>query len=151
MIVYGTRVFTKLEGYFGNREECSVCHKTYQKGYVKNTVWAHLSYIPLFPIKKTYFKMCPICGNGMELKSKAAKAEMAAGAGIVSSQNLEVYAKHILAKKPKKFMETDTSYEVWVKDLSTGEEVCVASDLYKDAVKDIKKERGLKQLEIRDV
>ncbi len=77
VIVYGTHVFTKLAGYFGPREECPFCHRVYQKGYVKNSVWAHLEYIPLFPVKKTYFKMCPVCGRGLELKSKEAKAEMA--------------------------------------------------------------------------
>lgn len=150
MILYGTRVFTKQEGYFGEKEECTVCKRVYQKAYVRYKVWAHLNYIPLFPIKKTYFKMCPICGNGQEIKSKEAKAEML-NTKETSDQNLEVYAKHILANKPKGILSTDTSYELWVKDLSTGEEICVDTDLYKDAVKDIKKERGLKKLEIRNV
>lgn len=149
MIIYGTHVFSKHEGYFGPKEECPVCHKIYAKSYVRYTSWFHISYIPLFPVKKSYFKMCPICGNGMELKNKEAKREMEQGSD--PSQNFEVYAKHILAKKPKGLMATDTSYEVWVKDLVNGEETCIVSDTCKDVVKDIKKERGLKKLEIRDV
>lgn len=150
VIVYGTHVFTKLTGYFGQREECPFCHRIYQKGYVKNTVWAHLQYIPLFPVKKIYFKMCPVCGRGLELKNKEAKAEMANGNGGYR-QEFTAYAKHILAKKPKGFMATDASYEFWVKDMSTGEEILVASEITKDMVKQIKKSRGYKKLSIIDV
>lgn len=150
IIMYGTRVFTKHEGYFGEKEECPVCHKIYQKGYVKNSVWAHLNYVPLFPIKKTYFKMCPICGHGIELKSKEAKDEML-NINDLSDQNLEVYAKHILAKKPKGIMSVDTSYELWVKDILTGEEMCIATELSKDIIKRVKKERGLKKIQIINI
>ena len=150
IIMYGTRVSTKFEGYYGNSEECMECHKTYQKAYVKHTVWTHLNYIPLFPVKKEYFKMCPICGNGIVLKSSEAKEEIESG-NDTSSQNLKLYAKHIIAKKPKGLLDVDTSYEVWVKDLSTGEDTCIATDLSKDVVKNIQKERGLKKIEIIDV
>lgn len=150
MIVYGTRVFTKFKGYFGQREECPVCHKVYKKGYVRISEWAHLDYIPLFPIKKRYFRMCPVCGRGNELKSKEAKQEMIDMNGM-SSQNLQLFAKHILADKSKGILSIDSSYEVWVKDLFTGEEICIATKLTKDDVKDIKKGRGVKKLEILDV
>ena len=99
MVLYGTRVFTKFEGYFGERKECEICHRTYRRAFVRNKVWAHLDYIPLFPVKKTYFKMCPICGNGGELKAKEAKLEMASGS--INDQNILIYAKHFNANKPK--------------------------------------------------
>ena len=150
LIIYGTRVFRKMSGYYGERQECTNCHRIYQKGYVKNTVWVHLDYIPLFPVKKSYFKICPVCGRGIELKSKEAKMEMS-NSTTMSNQNLEVYSKHILAKKPKGVLETDNSYELWVRDLVTGEEICIASDVSKDAVKNVKKNRGLKKIEIKDI
>ncbi len=150
MIIYGTRVFTKNAGYYGNQEECQFCHKTYKKGYVKNSVWVHLDYLPLFPVKTTYFKMCPVCGNGFELDKKTAKQEMQ-DRQDTTGQNLEVYAKHILADKPKGIMSVDTSYELWVKDVMTGEDICLATGLTKDNVKDTKKARGLKKLPILDV
>ena len=43
------------------------------------------------------------------VKSSGAKQEIASG-NIISNQNLKVYAKHILAKNPKGFLEADTSY-----------------------------------------
>ncbi len=150
VIVYGTHVFTKLTGYFGQREECPFCHRVYKKGYVRNSVWAHLEYIPLFPVKKTYFKMCPVCGRGVELKNKEAKAEMIS-AGEGERQEFEAYARHILAKKPKGIMSTDSSYEFWIKDMVSGEEILVASDITKDTVKRIKKSRGYKKVPIIDV
>lgn len=149
-IVYGTHVFTKMTGYYGTREECSVCHKAYPKAFVKNTVWAHFEYIPLFPIKKTYFRMCPICGCGDSLKNKEAK-EVMLNYGKAVDQNLVVYAKHYLANKPKGIMSTDSSYEVLVKDISTGEEYCIAPETTKATVKEIKKARGLKKIEITDI
>ena len=53
MVLYGTRVFTKFEGYFGERKECEVCHRTYRSAFVRNKVWAHLNYIPLFPVSNS--------------------------------------------------------------------------------------------------
>ena len=150
MYTYGTKVFTKLKGYYGAKEECLCCHKAYQKAYVKYTKWCHFNEIPLFPINVTYYKMCPICGDSVNLKIKQAKAEMVA-TDSTETQQLEAYAKHILANKPKGFMAVDSSYEFYVKDLSTDEEICVATNLTKNMVKDMKKERGLKKFKIIDV
>ena len=93
--------------------------------------------------------MCPICGDSVGLKGKQAKSEMVA-TDATETQQLEAYAKHILANKPKGFMSVDSSYEFYVKDLSTNEEICVATNLTKDMVKDMKKERGLKNFKIID-
>lgn len=120
MVLYGTRVFTKFEGYFGERKECEVCHRTYRSAFVRNKVWAHLNYIPLFPVRKTYFKMCPICGNGIELKAKEAKAEMASGS--INDQNIQIYAKHFNA-----------------------------NNITKDFIKNLRKERGIKTIPIREI
>lgn len=147
VIVYGTHVFTKLAGYYGPKEECPVCGRIYKKGYVRNTVWAHLEYIPLFPVKKTYFKMCPVCGRGVELKNKEAKAEMANGSDG-QRQEFEAYVKHVLANKPTGMFSTDNSYEFWIRDLVSGEEIRVASQITKDQVKNIKKGRGYKKVPI---
>ena len=89
-------------------------------------------------------KICPICGNGVELKKNEAKLEMTNSSGM-SNQAFEVYANHILAKKPKSILEVDNSYELWVRDLVTGEEICIARDVSKDAVKNVKKNRWLKK------
>ena len=48
-------------------------------------------------------------------------------------------------------MALDTSYEFWVKDVTTGEDICVATGLSKDVVKNMKKERGLKNFNFFDV
>ncbi|MCM1181963.1 MAG: hypothetical protein NC337_01145 [Roseburia sp.] len=147
IIVYGTHVFTKMAGYYGPREECPVCGRSYKKGYVRIRRWAHVEYIPLFPVKTTYFKMCPICGRGVDLKKKEAKAEMA-GSRDDGGQAFEAYAKHILANRPSGFMSTDNSYELWLKDLATGEEIRVASELTKKELKKMKKIRGYKQIPV---
>ena len=150
MIVYGTKTFTKFVGYFGEKETCNNCQKTYKKRYVKNTVWAHLDYIPLFPVKKTYSVMCPICGDGISLKSKEAKEDMK-NADLSDCPNIELFAKHILEKKPKGILSTDNSYELWTKDLDSGEEICIATDITKDVIKNVKKTRGYKKVNIIDV
>lgn len=150
MIMYGTKTFTKFKGYFGDKEECPCCHKTYKKAYVKYTTWFHLDEIPLFPVKSTYYKMCPICGDSIEVNGKQAKSEMIS-LEEAETQQLETYAKHILANKPKGIMSVDTSYEFWVKDMVTNEEICIATNLDKDTVKRMKKERGLKNFKIINI
>ncbi|MBQ1411338.1 MAG: hypothetical protein IIY94_08700 [Oscillospiraceae bacterium] len=150
MYVYGTKVFTKCIGSYGQEESCPACGKRYKQSFVRCSKWAHLDYIPIFPMKKTYEKICPICGHGVTLTNKEAKAEMAASQKD-ESQHIEIYAKHILAKKPKKLMEADQSYEIWARDLNTNEETRLAFDVSKEIVKETKKARGLKKINIIDV
>lgn len=149
-IVYGTRVFVKEMGYVGARVECPVCSKNYKMSIVRFRKWAHLEYIPLFPVKTTYFKMCPICAHGQNMTGKDAKAELTS-VNPQEYQKFEFYSKHIIANKPKGIMATDQSFEFWAKDLSTGEEICIGSNLTKDNIKEMKKERGLKSVKFIDI
>ena len=66
-------------------------------------------------------------------------------------QQLKVYAKHILANKPKGFLETDNSYELWVRDEISGEDILLLNQTTKDVIKNVKKNRGLKILPIVEV
>ena len=150
MIYYGTRTFSKFMGYYGPRVECTNCHRTYKKSYVKFSSWFHIDYLPLFPTKTVYFKACPICGNGFELRKQDAKAEMQ-NPGDAGAQELNLYGKHILANKPKGLLAADNSYELWVKDVTTGENICLATGITKDEIKNVKKERGLKKVPIEEV
>lgn len=149
VVYYGTKTYSKFKGYYGEKEECEHCHRVYEKAFVKNTSWFYIDFIPLFPIRKRFLKICPICGDGVELKSKDAREEMRVqGSG---TQNIKLYAKHIFANKPKKFTEADTSYELWAKDMNTNEEFCVLSNTDKGICKGENKRRGLKKLEIIDI
>ncbi len=150
LFIYGTKAFTSFKGYFGQKEECPNCHKVYKKGFTKVSRWAHIDYIPLFPVGSSYIRFCPVCGNGDVIKSKEAKEIMAAPTDP-EPQDITVYAKHILANKPQGFLATDTSYEVWIKDNISGEEMCLATNSTKDYIKSIKKNRGIKNIQIIDV
>lgn len=150
VIYYGTRTFSKFMGYFGPRQECENCHKTYKKSFVRFRSWAHIDYIPLFPTKTVYYKACPICGQGFEVHKKDAKVEMQ-NPGDAGAQELEPYAKHILANKPKGILKTDSSYEFWIRDKMTGEEICIDREITKDDVKNIKKARGYKKVPVEEV
>ena len=147
--VYGSRTFTSNKGYFGNKETCQHCQKSYIPSYIKVSTWAHFDYIPIFPIKTRYYKMCPICGHNNELTRKEAKPLMINPDN--GTQNLKTYAKHVLHNKPEKKLQTDTSYELWVKDLTTGEDICISTGLTKSDIKTSKRNRGLKKIEIIDV
>lgn len=150
MIIYGTHVFPKFAGYFGEKELCPNCQRTYKPAYTKCSVWAHIYYIPLFPISSYYLKMCPICGMTDKLKKKDAMVEISKPSDGVQQQ-FQYYAKHILANKPTKMLEVDKSYEFWVKDLLSNEEVCVAAGITKDMVKSLKKKFCVKDISIMDV
>ena len=106
--------------------------------------------IPIFRTKLSYNKICPICGHGYSVTGKEGKAEMAAGPKD-ETQQIEVYAKRIMAKKPKKLLQADRSYELWVKDVNRNEETMLADDLTKDFIKTAKKDRGLKKIPIIEV
>ena len=147
LYVYGTHVFTKFMGYFGQIEECEQCHKKYKKQLVRVKKWAHLDYIPIFPCGTSYIYACPVCGLHKELKKADAKAIMDTSSDP-HQQNIQTYAKHVAAKKPQKKMAIDNSYELWVRDLITGEDSCVRVDLTKNDLKNEKKARGLKDLPI---
>ena len=149
-IVYGTRTFSKHLGYFGTALECDHCHRTYKKAFVKFSSWFHIDYIPLVPTKTIYFKACPICGAGYEVKKKDAKTEMQTS-GIDNSQVLTPHAKHILANKPKGLLKADKSFELWIKDEVSGEDILVASEIEKEEIKNIKRERGWKKVPIEKV
>ena len=148
-VVYGDIVFTKHKGYFGEKEECPNCHKVYSPAFVKFSTWAHFSYIPVFPIKTRIYKMCPVCGVDHELKVSEAKPLMT---NENTSQSITPYAKHILKNRPKNRMfNIDKSYELWVKDNATNEDFRIATGLNKIQIKNAKKHRGLKRLEIIEV
>ena len=150
MIYYGTRVFSKLMGYYGPTVECTNCGRSYKKAYVRYSSWFHIDFIPLIPTKTNFVKMCPVCGAGFELKKKDAKNEMqnAANDGFLG---FEPHAKHIMANKPKGLLATDNSYELWLKDLSSGEDILVASEITKEDIKNLKKERGYKKVPIEKI
>lgn len=146
---YGTRVFSKLMGYFGPKQECDQCHRAYTRAIVKYSTWFHFDYIPIIPTKTQYVKMCPICGAGFELLKADAKQEMQAGNN--GFPGFEPHAKHIMANKPKGLLATDNSYELWLKDLSTGEDIIIASEITKEDIKNLKKERGYKKVPMEKI
>ena len=94
--------------------------------------------------------MCPVCGMADKLKKKDAMVEITKPSDGVQQQ-FQYYAKHILANKPTKMLEVDKSYEFWVKDLTSNEEICIASGITKDMVKSLKKKFCLKDISIMDV
>ena len=148
-IYYGTRTFSKHMGYFGPKQECENCHRTYKKAIVKFSSQFHIDYIPLIPTKTVYFKSCPVCGKGFELRKQDAKVEMAnPGEG---TQTLEPHAKHIMANKPKGILKDDNSYELWLKDAESGEDILLGKDITKGDINNIKKERGWKKVPMEKV
>ena len=147
MYTYGTKVFTKSMGYFGQIEECPQCHKKYKKEMIRAKKWAHFDEIPIIPAGTSYYFACPVCGLGKQLDKKDAEAIMQAPSDP-HQQSLETYAKRLVAKKPKKLLDPDKSYELWVRDLITGEDMLVKADLSKMEINMEKKDRGLKKMQI---
>ncbi len=131
VIVWGTHVFNSNKGFHGDKVKCPNCDRVYAPSYVKSAYWFHLEFIPLIPYKSTYFKACPICGYGVELKGKEGKAEVKE-LPEVTDQQFEPYVNHILANKPKGLLKTDNSFEFHVKDLTSGEDICVKQNMTKD-------------------
>ena len=144
---YGTKYFTKFLGYYGQVEPCINCGKNYSPAFVQSKKWGHFDYIPLIPMGKKILKMCPICGNAVELSTEQAKAYMNLRN---DNQKIELYFRHVLSNKPQGMLSVDNSYELWCKDFNMGQEFLVFNGLTKDDVKDIKKQRGQKNLAVID-
>ena len=150
VIWWGTHVFNSNKGYHGEKVACPDCGRVYAPAYVKSSFWFHIEFIPLIPYKSMYRKFCPVCGYGVEMKGKEGKAELKEKAEV-TDQAFEPYVNHNLADKPKGILKTDNSYEFHVKDLNSGEDICVAKNLTKEEVKKIKKGRAYKKLPINKV
>lgn len=148
-VVSGTHVFTKNLGYCGAPQLCPNCGKTYKRSLIKHSLWWHLYYIPLIPLKPKYTYACPICGAGESLTGKEGKTVKQLPVDP-TPQNLVIYAKHYPANKEKGFLKTDTAYELWVDDTVSGEKIQLSSqgDTTKDTIKTVRKNRGLKKIEI---
>lgn len=150
LIVWGTHVFTKLVGYSGDRSACRHCNLGYMKRIVKEYRWAHFEYIPLFPVGSKYHIICPVCGNRFTVDFE----DMIRDFEPLKSNpqpDIEIYAKHILAKKPDGVFKADHSYELWARDLNNGNEIRVGGDLTKQNVNNFKKNLGYKKIEIKEV
>ena len=52
---------------------------------------------------------------------------------------------------PRDYFAVDTNYEVWVKDVNTGEDIGLVNNIDKDFIKSLKKERGIKIIPIREI
>lgn len=150
IVFWGTHVFTRFVGFSGDNSACRNCGLGYKKRIVKESHWAHFEYIPLFPVNIKYQIICPVCGNrytvdhiDMVLDFEPLKSD--------PQPDIEVYAKHILAKKPDGAFKTDYSYELWAKDLHTGNETRLGTNCTKTNVNNFKKNLGYKKLEIIEV
>lgn len=149
-IVYGTKAFAKFRGYYGSAKECSQCGKVYKQAVVRVRSWFHLEYIPLFPVKTMYLVQCPICGNDASYKKSQVWDEVGTKTPD-AVQKLEYKGVRVSSRITKGFLKDDRSYELWVKDLSNGEEYCANTDLTKGELKNERKNRGIKKLKIETI
>lgn len=150
VVFWGTHVFTRLVGFSGDRSICSDCELGYKKRVIKESHWVHFEYIPLFPIKSKYHIVCPVCGKRRTVEIIDMVYDFVP-LKYDPQPDIEIYAKHILAKKPDGWFETDYSYELWARDLRTGNVICVGTNCTKKNVKNFKKNLGYKKIEIIEV
>jgi hypothetical protein len=73
-MVYGQYSFKKK---FGERNQwCYACKNT-KMDYVRTALWFHFLFIPLFPVGFVYSKICPSCGNKINIPKKQFFEELA--------------------------------------------------------------------------
>lgn len=70
MIIYGTNVFNKLLGFFGEVHERESCHIKYRSRLLRRKTWMHIMFIFFCPFGTKYKKVCPICFKQEELTKK---------------------------------------------------------------------------------
>lgn len=138
-ILYGTKVFNKIIGYFGEECECPNCHKKYKRRLLKSNSWIHIFYIPFLPLGSSYKAICPMCFKQEKLKRKQVRELKKLP--DESGQSIDTYIIH----------HSDDKYEIWVKDMNGKEELCVLNNLNKTQIKNFKKNMGLKNIETKEV
>ncbi len=140
MIIYGTKVFNKILGYFGEEHECENCHKKYRSRLLRIKTWMHIMFIPFCPFGTKYKKICPICYKTETITKKEAKKLMELP--DTTGQSIETYIIHHTGNKD--------GYEIWVNDTIKNKKYCVLKDLNKTQINNFKKNMGLKKIKTEE-
>lgn len=74
-ILWGTKQ-TQKQLAAGNEYMCPRCNNVNRWPVLQYTTWFTLFFIPLIPLRKKYYEMCPICRAGREMKKDQAKRFM---------------------------------------------------------------------------
>lgn len=73
MIFYGTKTFVKQLGCVYQTVMCRHCRVQTRQEVIRNWTWFTLFFIPLIPLWKSYFVVCPNCGEKTKIKKSDAK------------------------------------------------------------------------------
>ncbi len=68
MIFYGTRTFVKQLGYMYQAAMCGRCQAQVRQVVIREWTWFTLFFIPLIPLWKSYFVVCPNCKERTKIK-----------------------------------------------------------------------------------
>lgn len=70
MIICGTRGFRKKIGSTMRRLQCNRCGREEIFDIMQERVWFTLFFIPLIPVHKQYYLVCPHCEGMAQIKKK---------------------------------------------------------------------------------
>ncbi len=73
MIFYGTKIFVKQLGNVHQAAMCGHCRAQTGHAVIRHWTWFTLFFIPLIPLWKSYFVVCPGCGEKTKIKKSDAK------------------------------------------------------------------------------
>ncbi len=76
MIIYGTRGFKKIIGSTMKAYSCDRCGNTMAFEVVREWIWFTLFFIPLIPLYRKYYLVCPHCRGMVQIKKKELDAYM---------------------------------------------------------------------------
>ena len=67
MIIWGTRVFTRKKGQTIEVFFCNNCSNQTHWIFANMWTWFTLFFIPLFPVWRRQWILCPVCNCGIQL------------------------------------------------------------------------------------
>ena len=70
MIIFGTRKFKFKKGETKNKKHCEGCGHDSKWHLVSIWSWFDLFFVPLFPVSRKKFLICPMCNCGVEVKGE---------------------------------------------------------------------------------
>ncbi len=135
LIVFGMHHFRKITGHYGQAETCPQCGCTYQKSFIKESRWIHVYFIPMIPAGSRYYKVCPVCYAGEEIKRKQAKEEMKAFPPVAQ----DLYPR-------VNYHTSSGKYDILLEDHNSGQIYTLCHNADKKRIKQIKKDRFYKNV-----
>jgi len=139
-ISYGIYRFPQNKGPHGEAKTCPQCGKTYRENFFVINKWAHIMNIPLVPVGKEIYHVCPVCNAGYAVEKQDKKA--------VSAMLKEAASSDQQMKYRATYHAESKTYDLYLDDLNSKETFTLGTGLTRGEYKQELKGRLMKKKDV---